>query len=135
MRAPRPPEHVSDPNPRKPEPKTSTTNNHPNNVKWQGPYFISRILISGPETWELVSQALRFYLFCAGGEFPDLLYNNGRTYLLRVFVVHAPCFQQIVSACECKQRASNVPAEGAERKNKFETSSSDFTGLLLRNLN
>ena len=116
MCAPRPPDHVSDPNPRNPEHKTSTTNNHPNSVKRQGPYIISRILISGPETWELVSRTLRFYLLCVGGEFPELLYNNGRTYLLRVIFVHAPCFQHIVRACECKQPASNVPAGSLEKE-------------------
>ena len=35
---------------------------HAYNVKRRGPYIISRILISGPETWELVSQAPRFYI-------------------------------------------------------------------------
>ena len=36
----------------------------------------------------------------------------------RVIFVHAPCFQQIVivSACECKQRASNGPPEGDKFK-------------------
>ena len=63
-----------------------------------------------------------------------MLYNNGRTYLLCVIFVHAPCFQQIqqlVRACEFKQRARNVPAEGDERKNKFETCSSNFNGLFI----
>ena len=57
-------------------------------------------------------------------ELPDLLYKNGRTYLPFVILVRAPCFQQNVSACERKQRASNVPADG----DKFETSSGIFIG-------
>ena len=110
-------------------PLPSLNSTTPNNVKRRGPYIISRIFVSGPETWELDSQAPRFYIFCAVGDFPDLLYHNGRTYLLCEVFVHAPCFQQIVSACECKQRASNVPAEQDKRKNKFETSSSNFNGI------
>ena len=43
----------------------------------------------------------------------------------------APCFRQIVSGCECKQRASNWPADGDKRKNKFETSSSNFDGIFI----
>ena len=51
--------------------------------------------------------------------------------MLCVIFVHAACFQQIVSACECKQRASNVPAEGDKRKNKLETSSSNFDEIFI----
>ena len=74
------------------------------------------------------ARPLDLTFFCAAGDFPDLLYNNGRTYLLCVIFAHAACFQQIVSACESKQRASNVPAEGDKRKNKFETSTSVLIG-------
>ena len=63
-----------------------------------------------------------------------MLYNNGRTCLLCVIFVHAPCFQQIqqlVRACEFKQRASNVPAEGDERKTSLRHAAQILMGYSL----
>ena len=71
----------------------------PNTVNRRGPYIISRILISGREKWELVSQAPQFYIFLALLENLQICYATmEEIYLLFVIFLHALCLHQIVGA-------------------------------------
>ena len=91
----------------------------PRNVSRWGPYIISQTLISGPETWELVSQAPRLYIFWRCWRICRAAIQEWKN----LSDVCDLCASSLFPAnCEYKQRGSSVQATCQQREIRERTS-------------